>query len=71
MLSGGNHETLHQMPGPQAPQRVPAIQPDARRARYSMPILPTGESQDGRGQKQPIDAGQLGTRDDGEIALNR
>jgi hypothetical protein len=32
-----------------------------------MPILPTGESQDGRGTKQPIDAGQLGTRDVGEI----
>jgi hypothetical protein len=34
-----------------------------------MPILPTGESQDGRGTKQPIDAGQLGTRDDGETTL--
>jgi hypothetical protein len=36
-----------------------------------MSILPQGESQDGRGQKQPIDAGQLGTRDDGETTLNR
>ncbi len=35
-----------------------------------MPILPEGESQDGRGSKQPIDASQLGSRDDGEIALN-
>jgi hypothetical protein len=35
-----------------------------------MPILPEGEGQDGRGQEQPIDAGQLGSRDDGEIALN-
>jgi len=36
-----------------------------------MPIMPQGESQDGRGTKQPIDASQLGTRDDGKIALNR
>jgi hypothetical protein len=36
-----------------------------------MPILSTGESQNDRGTKQPIDAGQLGTRDDGEIAPNR
>jgi hypothetical protein len=36
-----------------------------------MPILPTGESQDGRGKEQPIDAGQLGSRDDGEFTLNR
>jgi hypothetical protein len=36
-----------------------------------MPILPTGESQDGRGTKQPIDAGQLGSRDDGKITPNR
>jgi hypothetical protein len=36
-----------------------------------MQSMPTGESQDGRGAKQPIDAGQLGTRDAGEIALNR
>jgi hypothetical protein len=36
-----------------------------------MPILPTRKSQDGRGTKQPIDAGQLGARDDGEIAPNR
>ena len=35
-----------------------------------MQSLPTGESQDGRGQKQPIDAGQLGTRDVGETTLN-
>jgi hypothetical protein len=64
------HETLHQMPNTQAPQRVPEIQPDQGRARHSMPILPEGESQDGRGSKQPIDAGQLGTRDVGEIALD-
>jgi len=55
----------------QAPLRVPQIQPDSRRARYSMPILPEGEGQDGRGTKQPIDAGQLGTRDDGEITLKQ
>jgi len=36
-----------------------------------MPILPEGQSQDDRGTKQPIDAGQLGSRDDGEITLNR
>jgi hypothetical protein len=36
-----------------------------------MPILPTGENQDGRGTKQPIDAGQLGSRDDGETTPNR
>jgi hypothetical protein len=36
-----------------------------------MPILPTGQGQDGRGTKQPIDAGQLGSRDDGETTLNR
>jgi hypothetical protein len=36
-----------------------------------MPILPTRKGQDGRGQKQPIDAGQLGSRDDSEITLNR
>ena len=36
-----------------------------------MPILPEGESQDSRGQKQSIDAGQLGSRDDGETTLNR
>jgi len=36
-----------------------------------MPILPTGESQDGRGAKHTFDAGQLGTRDDGEFTLNR
>lgn len=36
-----------------------------------MPILPTGESQDGRGTKQPIDAGQLGTRDNGKFTPNR
>ena len=33
--------------------------------------MPTGEGQDGRGKKQPIDAVQLGSRDDGEITLNR
>jgi hypothetical protein len=36
-----------------------------------MPILPTSQGQDGRGQEQPINAGQLGTRDDGETTLNR
>jgi hypothetical protein len=36
-----------------------------------MPILPSGESQDGRGQKQPFDASQLGTRDDCKITPNR
>jgi hypothetical protein len=36
-----------------------------------MPILPTGEGQDGRGTKHTFDAGQLGSRDDGEITLNR
>jgi hypothetical protein len=36
-----------------------------------MPILPTGEGQDGRGEKHTFDAGQLGSRDDGEIAPNR
>ena len=36
-----------------------------------MPILPTGKSQNGRGTKQPIDAGQVGTRDDGETTLNQ
>jgi hypothetical protein len=36
-----------------------------------MPILPEGEGQDGRGAKQPIDAGKLGSRDDGKITLNR
>jgi hypothetical protein len=36
-----------------------------------MPSLPKGEGQDGRGTKQPIDAGQLGTRDDGETTPNR
>jgi hypothetical protein len=36
-----------------------------------MPILPEGESQDDRGKKQPIDAGQLGSRDVGETAPNR
>ena len=36
-----------------------------------MPIMPQGQGQDGRGTKQPIDAGQLGTRDVGEIALKR
>jgi len=36
-----------------------------------MPILPTGSGQDGRGQKHTVDAGQLGTRDDGNTTLNR
>jgi hypothetical protein len=33
--------------------------------------LPTGESQDGRGQEHTFDASQLGSRDDGETTLNR
>jgi hypothetical protein len=36
-----------------------------------MPILPTGESQDGRGTKHTFDAGQLGTRDVGNTTPNR
>ena len=36
-----------------------------------MQSLPTGESQDDTGTKQPIDAGQLGSRDDGDTTLNR
>jgi hypothetical protein len=36
-----------------------------------MPILPTGESQDGRGSKQTFDASQMGSRDDGKSTLNR
>jgi hypothetical protein len=36
-----------------------------------MQSLSTGESQDSRGQEQPIDAGQLGSRDVGKITLNR
>jgi hypothetical protein len=36
-----------------------------------MQSLPTGESQDGRGQKHTFDAGQLGSRDDGEFTLRR
>jgi hypothetical protein len=36
-----------------------------------MPILPSGQGQDGRGQKHAIDAGQLGSRDDGEFTPNR
>jgi hypothetical protein len=36
-----------------------------------MPILPEGEGQDGRGAKQPIDAGQLGSRDVGKVTLDR
>jgi hypothetical protein len=36
-----------------------------------MPSLSTGQGQDGRGTKQPIDAIQLGSRDDGEITPNR
>ena len=59
------------MPYTQAPLGVSQIQPDSRRARHSMQSLPTGESQDGRGQEQSIDAGQLGSRDDGETTLNR
>jgi hypothetical protein len=35
-----------------------------------MPILPKGKGQDGRGKKHTFDAGQLGTRDDGEITLD-
>jgi hypothetical protein len=35
-----------------------------------MPILPTGSGQNDTGTKHTVDAGQLGTRDDGEIALN-
>jgi hypothetical protein len=36
-----------------------------------MPIMPTGQGQDGRGAKHTFDAGQLGSRDDGETTLNR
>jgi hypothetical protein len=36
-----------------------------------MQSLPTSESQDGRGKEQPIDAGQLGTRDAGNTTPNR
>jgi hypothetical protein len=36
-----------------------------------MQSMPTGESQDGRGTKQTIDAGQLGSRDDGKFTPNR
>jgi hypothetical protein len=36
-----------------------------------MQSLPEGQGQDGRGTKHTIDAGQLGTRDVGEITLNR
>jgi hypothetical protein len=36
-----------------------------------MQSLPTGQGQDGRGQKHTFDAGQLGSRDDGETTLNR
>ena len=64
------YETLHQMHPYQAPLRVPDKQSDARQARYSMPILPKGESQNGRGAKQTIDAGQMGQRDDGRFTLN-
>jgi hypothetical protein len=55
----------------QAPMRVPAIEPDSRRARHSMSILSTGESQDGRGQEHTFNAGQLGSRDAGKTTLNR
>ena len=33
--------------------------------------MPTGQGQDGRGTKHTFDAGQLGSRDDGQIAPNR
>jgi len=36
-----------------------------------MPRLPTGSGQDDTGTKHTIDAGQLGTRDDGNTTLNR
>ena len=36
-----------------------------------MPIMPTGQGQDGRGAKHTFDAGQLGSRDVGKITLNR
>jgi hypothetical protein len=36
-----------------------------------MPSLPTSESQDGRGTKHTIDAGEMGSRDDGDTTLNR
>jgi hypothetical protein len=36
-----------------------------------MPRLPKGSGQNDTGTKQPIDAGQLGTRDDGKTTLNR
>jgi hypothetical protein len=36
-----------------------------------MPIMPTGQGQDGRGAKHTFDAGQLGSRDAGETTLNR
>ena len=59
------------MPGYQAPLGVPQIQPDPRRARHSMPIMPTGSGQNDTGQKHTIDAGQLGTRDTGDTTLTR
>lgn len=65
------HETLHQMHPCQALLGVPQIQPDQGRARHSMQSLPTRKSQDGRGQKHTFDAGQLGSRDDGNTTLNR
>jgi hypothetical protein len=36
-----------------------------------MSIMPTGQGQDGRGAKHTIDAGKLGSRDDGDTTLNR
>jgi len=36
-----------------------------------MQSLPAGESQDGRGSKHTVDAGQMGTRDDGKFTPNR
>jgi hypothetical protein len=36
-----------------------------------MQSLPAGQGQNDRGTKHTIDAGQLGTRDDGETTLNR
>ena len=35
-----------------------------------MQSLPTGSGQDDAGTKQPFDAGQLGSRDDGKTTLN-
>ena len=65
------YETLHQMHPYQAPLGVPQIQPDQGRARHSIPSLPEGQGQDDRGAKHTFDAGQLGSRDDGDTTLNR